>query len=85
MKSRAATPAHQRCRDALLAAIREEAGDMPAEEVLAVVAYTVGQLIALQDSGRITPAMAIQLVSENIEEGNRDAMMEAMSASGRPS
>lgn len=84
-KSQAATPAHQRCRLALLEAIRKEAGDMPAEEVLAIVAYTVGQLIALQDQRRITPATAIQLVTENIEQGNRDAMIEAMSNPGKHS
>lgn len=49
--------------------------DMPAQRILAITAQFVGQLIALQDQRKITPDMALQIVSENIEIGNRAALM----------
>ena len=49
--------------------------DMPAQRILAIVSQFVGQLIVLQDQRKITPDMAMQIVSENIEIGNRAALM----------
>lgn len=53
-KTFAATEEHEALRNALLAAVRKTALDMPAEEILAVVCVLVGQLIALQDQRRFT-------------------------------
>ena len=64
-------------RDELIALMRAKMTTMDTAEILAVVAYTVGQLIALQDQRKITPAMALALVSDNIEAGNADAIAEA--------
>lgn len=49
--------------------------NMPAQRILAITSQFVGQLIALQDQRKITPDMAMQIVSENIEIGNRAALM----------
>lgn len=49
--------------------------NMPAARILAITSQFVGQLIALQDQRKITPDMAMQIVSENIEIGNRAALM----------
>lgn len=35
-------------------------------------AYTVGQLIALQDQRKVSPAMAFEIVAQYIEQGNAD-------------
>jgi hypothetical protein len=43
---------------------------MDAIEILAIAAYTLGQLIALQDQRAVTPAMAMEIVASNIEAGN---------------
>lgn len=61
---------HLKVRDAMLAVIRKEAADLDAIEILAIAAYTVGQLIALQDQRTITPSMAMEIVAKNIEAGN---------------
>ena len=73
---------HKACRDAMIDSVRKEMADMDASEVLAVAAYTVGQLIALQDHRKMTPAMALKIVSDNIEAGNEQAQAEVRSASG---
>ena len=49
--------------------------NMPAQRILAITSQFLGQLIALQDQRRITPDMAMQIVSENIEIGNRAVLM----------
>lgn len=43
-----------------------------AMEMLAVTSQLVGNLIALQDQTKITPQMAMDVVSTNIEIGNRE-------------
>jgi len=47
---------------------------MPDQEILAVVAQWVGQLVALQRFP-MTAEMAIQIVNTNIEIGNRTAQL----------
>lgn len=42
-------------------------------ELLAVASQVVGSLIALQDETRLTPEHAMEIVLQNIEEGNRAA------------
>jgi hypothetical protein len=49
--------------------------NMADQRILAIASQFVGQLIALQDQRKITPDMAMQIVSENIEIGNRAALM----------
>lgn len=82
MKSIAPTAKHAAVRDAMIAMIREMMADAPAHEILAVVSYTVGQLVALQDQTSMTPQMAMQIVATNIEAGNRSVLEELASAPG---
>jgi methanogenic corrinoid protein MtbC1 len=82
MKLVSPTAKHTACRDAMINAIRNEAADMDAAEILAIAAYTVGQLIALQDQRKMTPAQAMDIVAKNIEAGNAWAMQEVLSAKG---
>lgn len=74
MKLQTPSEPHLRMRNLVLALIQKEATDMPAEEILALLSYTVGQLIAFQDQRRFTPDMAMAIVQANIEAGNRQAM-----------
>ena len=71
LKPKPPSAAHHKIRNAMIAVIRKEAAEMDALEVLAIAAYTVGQLIALQDQRTVTPAMAMEIVSSNIEAGNQ--------------
>ncbi|TIV36362.1 MAG: hypothetical protein E5V91_22815 [Mesorhizobium sp.] len=77
-----ATARHEALHEAFLAAIRKTASDMPAEEILAVTCVLVGQLIAMQDQRRFTPAAVMQLVSRNIEAGNQRVIADLLKAPG---
>ncbi|MER9622661.1 hypothetical protein NKI98_14675 [Mesorhizobium sp. M0222] len=82
MGTKPAKKEHEDLRNALLAAVRKTASDMPAEEILAVVCVLVGQLIALQDQRRFTNDSIMQLVSFNIEAGNKRVIEDLFNAKG---
>lgn len=65
---------HLAFRDAMIATMREHGTELPAEELLAVAAHFVGQLIALQDQRTMTRELAMQIVSNNIEQGNMEVI-----------
>ena len=58
------------CREAVLAAIQPFKHNMSGLEILAVLSYTVGQVIAMQDQRTVTHEMIWELVGANIESGN---------------
>lgn len=76
MKTVQPNPHHVAMRDAVIAAMRPF-DFLPAIEMLAVMSYTVGQLIALQDQTTYTAAAAMEVVSQNIELGNAQAITAA--------
>lgn len=63
-----------KCREAVLKSLDPFKAELSGIEILAIISYTVGQVIAMQDQRTISPAMALDLVSLNIEAGNRDAI-----------
>lgn len=65
---------HRQFRDELVAVLRKHGDKLTATEMLALSAHLVGQIIAMQDQRTTTPAMAMQIVSENIEQGNREVL-----------
>ena len=75
------TPEMQAARLAMLDAVRSYADAIGGVGLLACAAYTVGQLIALQDQRKLTPDMAMQLVNENIVAGNQ-AVVGALASAG---
>ena len=81
MKAQPPTPAQQAFREDMIAAMRKHQQLRP-DEMLAVAAYFVGQLIALQDQRKVTPAAALALVSANIEAGNQHAVRDLVEAPG---
>lgn len=84
LKFSRATPAAEAARMAVIEAIKPHADEIGAVGLLAVMSYTVGQLVALQDQTKMTPAQAMELVAANIEQGNQDAIRGAFSGiSGR--
>lgn len=69
---------------AFLTALKEQMpAEMPVQRILAITAQFVGQLIALQDESKITPDMAMQIVTENIVIGNQAALLTLGEAEGR--
>jgi hypothetical protein len=69
-------------RDVLLQTLKQEAADVPAQELLAIVSHVLGQLIAMQDQRKMSPSQAMMIVSANIEQGNREALRAVSSAGG---
>lgn len=65
---------HSAFRDGLVALLREHEANLSKREMLALASHLVGQLIAMQDQRTTTPAVALQIVSENIEQGNREVI-----------
>lgn len=78
-KTHLAKAEHEAFYQELLALLKKHAGHLDAQEMLAVASNVVGKLIAMQDQRTMTPAMALQIVQENIEKGNRHAMQEISS------
>ena len=71
------TPNMAAFRDDFLKLMDRHAGALDASEMMALAAYTVGQLMAMQDARKWTPALAMEVVAKNIEIGNAQAISEA--------
>ncbi len=65
---------HQQFRDELIAVLRKHGDKISAMEMLALASHLVGQIIAMQDQRTVTPDMAMKIVSQNIEQGNREVL-----------
>lgn len=73
MKSIEPSARHLEFRDGAIALLRQFE-DLPAVELLALASHMVGQLVALQDQTKYTAAQLMDLVGENIEAGNAEAI-----------
>lgn len=69
-------------RQAVLNAISPYADRLGGAGMLAVVSHLVGQLCAMQDQRVVTPADCMRLVSENMQQGNRDAVAHLLQSEG---
>lgn len=67
-------PEHEIAYQDLCALITKHAGKLTPQEILAVAGNMVGKLIAMQDQRTLTPAMAMEIVANNIEAGNQDVL-----------
>ena len=68
------TPQQLAFRNALIETMRLHGATLRADELLAVASHFVGQLIALQDQRLFTSTTVMELVTRNVELGNRDAI-----------
>lgn len=76
MKSQPPSKAAVECREAVIAAIQPFKERLSGMEILAIMAYTVGQTIAMQDQKTVTHEMIWELVGSNIEAGNAHVINE---------
>ena len=76
------TPTHKAFRNDLIALLRKYSDNLSSEEMLALASHLVGQLLAVQDQRTMTPAMGMNLIAKNIEQGNRESIDELRSAKG---
>lgn len=74
MKTREPTAVHRAFRDDVIALLNKHAGHLDAMDMLALGAHLVGQLVAMQDHRKYTPAMAMEVVGQNIEQGNAEVL-----------
>jgi len=74
--------AHLKFRKALEAAIAQAGMDLPAEVILAITAHFLGQIIALQDQRKYTGEMVMDLVMQNIQQGNDEALQSLLNETG---
>lgn len=68
--------------DAMKAVYGQFKDRLTPEEMLACAAHLTGVLIALQDQRKVTPGMAMELVAQNIEAGNKEAIDGVMDTKG---
>lgn len=61
-------------RNGLLALLDRHSGSLDGSVMLALAAYTVGQIMAMQDARKWTPGLAMEVVAKNIEAGNQQAI-----------
>lgn len=70
VRSKLAKPAQEVAFQDLLGLLHKRQADVTAEEMLAIASNIVGKLVALQDQRYMTPAMAMEIVALNVENGN---------------
>ncbi len=73
---------HRLFRDDLVAVLKKYSDELSAQEMLALAAHLVGQIVALQDQRQMTPEEAMQIVARNIEQGNREAIDNLLGSKG---
>jgi hypothetical protein len=78
-----AKPEHEVLYQELIALVNKHAGKLSAMEMLAVASNMLGKLVALQDQRVTTPAMAMEIVIRNIEEGNKQVLDQLGHSRGR--
>ena len=62
--------------------LKKHCSRMPASHMLAISAQVTGMIVALQDQRTMTPEMAMTIVAENIEEGNKGIIANIMVSKG---
>lgn len=83
MKTKSPTIDHEAFRNDMITVLDKHAGALDAAEMLALAAYTTGQIMAMQDARKYTAALALEIVSKNIEAGNAQAIEDAGKWMGR--
>lgn len=78
-----ANAAHMAFRADMISLLAKHAGHLNAASMLAVSSHLVGQIIAMQDQRTMTGQRSLEIVMENIEQGNREAIDKLLSPVGR--
>jgi hypothetical protein len=65
------TESNKKMRDEVINVIKKYSDNIEAIEILAILAYTVGQTVAMQDQRKYTSDTLMLLISQNIEAGNK--------------
>lgn len=77
-----AKPEHEAAYQDICALVNKHANKLSSSELLAVAANMLGKLVALQDQRSMSPAMAMEIVAQNIEHGNKQVLKQLAKSSG---
>ena len=77
-----ANPEHEVAYQDIVALVRRHSESLSAIEMLAIAANMLGKLCAMQDQRQFTPAMVMEVVVQNVEEGNRQAIAKVQQSKG---
>lgn len=77
------SPAHHAFRNDALALLRKHADHLQAEDMLALSAHMVGQIIAMQDQRTMTRQAALEIVMANMEQGNAEVIDNLFAKGGK--
>jgi uncharacterized protein YejL (UPF0352 family) len=83
MKTKQPTVDHEAFRNDMIAVMDKHAGALDSAEMLALAAYTTGQIMAMMDARKWTSALALEVITKNIEAGNAQAIADAGEWMGR--
>lgn len=72
----------QELRKDIAEVIRKHAPDLEKQEMLAVASVIVGVILANQDQFSVTPALAMEIVRQNIEAGNKAVIDDLLNSKG---
>jgi hypothetical protein len=76
-----AKPEHEAAYQDLCLLINKHSDKLTGLELLAVAANMLGKLVALQDQRAVTPAMAMEVVAQNLEYGNKQVLEQLLTQS----
>jgi hypothetical protein len=74
MSALLAKPEHEVAYQDLCELIRKHSNEVTSIELLAIAANMVGKLVALQDQRNISPKLAMEIVANNLECGNKQVI-----------
>lgn len=77
-----AKPEHEVLYQDLCKLVGKHTGNVSAQEMLAVAANMLGKLVAMQDQHTMTPAMAMEIVAQNLEHGNKMVLDQLLHSKG---
>jgi hypothetical protein len=77
-----ANPKHEIAYQEICDLVKRHSGDLSPLEILAIAANMIGKLVALQDQRKVTTSLAMQTIARNIENGNKQAVVELVQNKG---
>ena len=63
--------------------VSKHSAKLSAQELLAVAANMLGKLVAMQDQRTMSPSLAMEIVAQNLEHGNKMVLEQLTNSKGR--
>lgn len=82
IKTQLTRPEHEVAYQDICALLNKHSDKLSPAELLAIASNMVGKLVALQDQRTMHPSMAMEIVAQNLEVGNLQAIQQVMASKG---